>query len=161
ADYARSENLRDAWMFLTRNVADPARWVGDSSRFVYRKTVAGGFSFTMVDARTQEKKPAFDHDRLAAGLSKASGTAFTGLRLPFTEVDFARDGSYIFFRMQESRWICRLSDYACNKVPARSGQPRGFGVVRDLSVSPDNSPKRSPDGRWEAYVNNFNVVMRP
>ena len=161
ADFARSEGLRDAWMYLTKNVADPARWIGNTSKFVYRKTVPGGFSFVVMDARTQEKRPAFDQDRLAAGLGKASGTTYPALRLPFTDVEFTGDETAITFRSGEGRWRCRLSDYSCANVPARFGQPRGFGVVRDLTVPADNSPKRSPDGHWEAYVNNFNIVIRP
>ena len=42
----------------------------------------------------------------------------------------------------------------------RGGQPRSFGTNRDTAVAPDNRPKRSPDGRWEAFVSNFNVVVR-
>src|SRR5215470_8969554 len=80
ADYTRSEGLRDAWMYLTRNVADPPRWIGDTGKFVYRKTVPGGFSFVMMDARTGEKRPAFDQERLAAALSKSSGNSYTALR---------------------------------------------------------------------------------
>ncbi len=161
ADYARSEGLRDAWIYLTKNVADPARWIGDTSQFVYRKTVPGGFSFVVMDARTLEKHPAFDQERLATALSKASGTTYTALRLPFTEADFTNDKTAIAFRFAESRWRCSLTNYVCAPAPFRAGQPRGFGVVRDLSVPADNTPKRSPDGHWEAYVNNFNVVIRP
>ena len=161
ADYARSEGLREAWMYLTKDVADPARWIGDTSRFVYRKTVPGGFRFFVMDARTLEKRPAFDQERLAAALSRASGTTYSALRLPFAEVDLPGDETAIVFRLPENRWRCRLSDYVCAAVPFRAGQPRGFGVVRDLSVPADNTPKRSPDGHWEAYVNNFNLVIRP
>src|SRR5215813_4857602 len=83
ADYARSEGLRDAWMYLTQNVADPPRWIGNSEKFVYRKTVPGGFSFVVMDAGTGEKRPAFDQERLAGALNKISGSSFTALRLPF------------------------------------------------------------------------------
>src|SRR5262249_13553720 len=58
ADYSRSEGLRDAWMYLTRNVADPPRWIGNTTKFVYRKTVPGGFAFVVMDARSGEKRPA-------------------------------------------------------------------------------------------------------
>ena len=160
-DYTRSEGLRDAWMYLTKNVADPAHWIGDTSEFVYRKTVPGGFSFVVMDARTQAKRPAFDHERFAAALSKASGTTYTALRLPFSEADFTNDKSAILFRFSESRWRCTLANYVCGPMAFRAGQPRGFGVVRDLSVPADNTPKRSPDGHWEALVNNFNIVIRP
>lgn len=86
ADYARSEGLSDAWMYLTKDVADPPpRWIGNSEKFVYRKTVPGGFSFVVMDARTGEKRPAFDQERLAAALTKSSGTGYTALRLPLAE----------------------------------------------------------------------------
>src|SRR5215470_16447529 len=105
ADYARSEGLRDSWMYLTRNVADPPRWIGKTEKFVYRKTVPGGFSFVVMDAGTGEKRPAFDQERLAAALSKASGTAYTALRLPFAEADFSADETTISFGGAESgRW---------------------------------------------------------
>lgn len=161
ADFTRSEGLRDAWMYLTENVADPARWIGNTSEFVYRKTVPGGFRFMIMDARTRAKRPAFDQERLAAGISKASGATYPALRLPFAEAEFTSDQKIISFRLSESRWRCRLSDYVCTTAAARFGQPRGFGVVRDLTVPANNSPKVSPDGRWEAYVNNFNIVVRP
>src|SRR5580658_10340078 len=77
ADYARSEGLRDAWMYSTRNVADPPRWIGNTGKFVYRKTVPGGFSFVTMDARTGEKQPAFDQERLAAALNRSSGSSYT------------------------------------------------------------------------------------
>lgn len=164
ADYARSEGLRDAWMYLTRNVADPPRWIGNTGKFVYRKTIPGGFTFVVMDARTSEKRPAFDQERLAAALNRLSGSAYTALRLPFTEVDFSADETTISFGGPETgRWRCRLTDYACTAMTGGrgGGQPRAFGVVRDLSIPADNTPKRSPDGQWEAYVNNFNLVIRP
>src|SRR5215472_2123385 len=86
-DYARSEGLRDAWMYLTRNVADPPRWIGNTGKFVYRKTVAGGFSFVVVDAATGEKRPAFDQERMAAALNKLTGSNYAAFRLPFTSID--------------------------------------------------------------------------
>jgi hypothetical protein len=117
ADYARSEGLRDAWMYLTENVADPGTWVGDTSQFVYRKTIPGGFSFVVMDARTRERRPAFDQARLATALSKISGATYTALRLPFTSVVFTRDGSAITFSFSEMLWTCTVSDYVCAKRP--------------------------------------------
>jgi len=165
ADYARSEGLRDAWMYLTRNVvADPPQWIGAGGKFVYRKTVSGGFSFVVMDAKTGEKRPAFDQEKLAAALNKSLGSKYSALRLPFAEVDLNADETMVSFGDQEiGRWRCRLADYTCMPVTGggRGGrQPRAFGVVRDLSVPADNTPKRSPDGLWEAYVNNFNLVIR-
>jgi dipeptidyl aminopeptidase/acylaminoacyl peptidase len=34
-------------------------------------------------------------------------------------------------------------------------------VVRDLTVPANNTPKKSPDGQWLAFVDNFNIAVRP
>src|SRR5215475_423061 len=105
ADYARSEGLRDAWMYLTKDVADQPRWIGNTEKFVYRKTVPGGFSFVVMDARTGEKRAAFDQERVAAVLNQLTGTRYTGLHLPFTEVDLSADETAISFGGPETgRW---------------------------------------------------------
>jgi dipeptidyl aminopeptidase/acylaminoacyl peptidase len=160
ADYDRALGLRDRWTYLTRDLPDPAAWDEKTGRFHYRKTTEGGFRFVRVDPRTLEKTPAFDHDRLAAGLAEATGEPVTALRLPFRTIRFADDQTSIDFQMEETRWRCRLSDYVCEKPP-RERQPRGFDVVRDAKIPADNKPRRSPDGRWEALVENFNLVVRP
>ena len=163
ADYDRSLNLRDAWMYLTENVADPGEWLGKSNRYVYRKTVPGGFQFVLFDAATQQKTALFDQDRMAQGLSKATGEAHTGLRLPFAVAHPVEDGKELEFSWEEGVvWRCRLSDYVCTLQSRGHGhQPRGFGVVRDLKVPANNQPKPSPDGKWEAFVQNYNIVVRP
>ena len=162
ADYDRALSLRDRWMGLTENVAGAATWVEKSNRFHYRKTVAGGFQFVITDTAALQKQPAFDQDRLADSLGKATGETYTGLRLPFEAFHFIDDGKAIEFEWDETAWTCRLSDYACIQQKSKHGeQPRGFGVVRDLAIPADNQPRRSPDGKWEAFVQNHNVVVRP
>jgi dipeptidyl aminopeptidase/acylaminoacyl peptidase len=61
--------------------------------------------------------------------------------------------------MNEAEWRCGLEDGHCAPEP-RKRRPRGFGVVRDLSVPAENSPKRSPDGQWEALVEDNNLILR-
>jgi dipeptidyl aminopeptidase/acylaminoacyl peptidase len=163
ADYDRALGLRDRWMYLTENVADPATWVDNTSRFYYRKSVKGGFEFVMVDAQSLQRRPAFDHDRVAAALSTATHERYTGLRLPFDTFTFSNGENAMQVSFNESAWTCRLTDYVCaprQQGGGRGGQPRSFGTVRDTEVPPDNRPRRSPDGRWEAFVSNYNLVVR-
>jgi hypothetical protein len=65
ADYRRAIGLREAYQSLALQVPEPATWVDKSSRFRYRRSVKGGAEFILVDVATQQKTPAFDHDRLA------------------------------------------------------------------------------------------------
>src|SRR6204780_2494043 len=84
-DYEHAIGLRSSWSGLTENIAEPAQWIEGTHRFVYRKTVPGGFQFVVMDAETMQKQPAFDPDRLATALSTATGKVAAGLHLPFTE----------------------------------------------------------------------------
>lgn len=156
----RSVHLRDDWKYLTRDVADPGAFTPDGRGYAYRKTVPGGFQFVLYDPRTGAKTPAFDHARLAEGLGKAMGEPLTAERLPMQRVAFVDGGKAIQFSADEEQWRCDLTTYACGHF-RRPGRPRGFGVVRDLRVPADNHPRRSPDGKWEAFVDNFNIAIRP
>ena len=49
-------------------------WFHQDNRFWYRNDLAGGAKeFILVDAEHGTRQPAFDHQKLAAGLSKAAG----------------------------------------------------------------------------------------
>ena len=52
-----------------------------------------------MDAEKHEKRPAFDHEKLAAAL----GTKYTGVTLPFQEFTFVENGTEISFRRRSAR----------------------------------------------------------
>src|SRR5262245_20083049 len=82
-DYDHATGLRQKYESLALNVPEPATWIGKSDRFWFRKSVTGGHQFVIVDAQTNARQPAFDHERLAAGLSAAGAGDYTGVTLPF------------------------------------------------------------------------------
>ncbi|WP_159981717.1 MULTISPECIES: DPP IV N-terminal domain-containing protein [unclassified Novosphingobium] len=155
----RSVVLREDWQYLTREIAWPATWTPDGTAFSYRKTVKGGFAFETVDAGTLAKSPAFDHERLARALAQAMKRPVQALRLPFAEFGYDGSRQAILFSAGEQGWRCTLVEYACEER-TEQGRPRGFGVVRDLSVPADNHPRLSPDGLREALVEGDNLVVR-
>ena len=85
ADYQRAQSLREKFQGLAVNVPGNPTWIEGDNHFWYRKSVPGGYEFIIVDADALTKKPAFDHEKLAAVLSAASGTKYTAVTLPFTE----------------------------------------------------------------------------
>ncbi|MBB5985429.1 S9 family peptidase [Sphingobium lignivorans] len=159
-DIQRSVQLQESWLYLTRDVAEPAQWLPGGQGFTYRKTVEGGFVFVTYDSATNSRRAAFDQTAIAASLSKAMNQTFEPLRLPFERISYTADGKAFEFRYAEEGWRCTIADSVCAQAP-RTSQPRGFGVVRDLTVPAINTPRRSPDGKWEAYVENFNIAIRP
>ena len=163
ADYERAMNLSDKYEHLTVNAPDAATWIAGSSRFYYRKSVKGGHQFVMMDAANQQRRPAFDHERLAAALSTAAGGTYTAVRLPFSEVSFTDGEKRLDFSIERARWQCELATFACKQTTPAPGfaTRRGLGgPVRDEEADVDDTPKKSPDGKSEALIRNFNVAVR-
>src|SRR5262245_50679464 len=117
ADYERATKLRDRFQGLAVNIPEPANAIENTNRFWYRKSVKGGNQFVVVDAQSLEKKPAFDHERLAGAISiAAGGQTYTALTLPFTTFRFAASENAITFNAAGASWRCDLSVYTCTKT---------------------------------------------
>ncbi len=193
ADYERAFRLRERFEGLALNIVDQFAWIENTPRFWYRRSVRGGHEFMLVDAETLARRPAFDHARLAASLSAATGQTYTATTLPFSMLTFLDQERAIQFIAAQATWRCELSDYTCRRTgPAPTGPfgrsgpeedfPREFendvedGMFflppqaqqtrRGFPPASPSSPqepqvKTSPDGRWEAFIRNYNVYLRP
>ena len=142
-----------------------------------RKSVKGGHEFVLVDAGTRTKEPAFDHGKLAAALSAALGRTVTPHELPFNQFTFVEGLSAIEFQVTGGQgqqgppqppWRCTLADYKCAREEragrgGRGGRGGGGGLtgpVRPPSDINGAEPQKSPDGKYEALINNYNVAIR-
>ena len=187
ADYERAAKLREKLQGLAVDVPERANWIGQTLRFWYRKSVKGGNAFVLVDAETATKRPAFDHEKLATALSTAAGEKYEALKLPFQIITFVENESAIDFIAAGSIWRCNLTDYACRKTGPAPAGPFGRRPPDDESPmeyandvydgmvdvppqqgrqpqSPDQPAptfKSSPDDKWEALIQNYNVFIRP
>ena len=147
ADYQRAQGLQAKSRGLVVNVPGTPNWIGQSEHFWYTRAVKGGTEFVIVDAAAATKKPAFDHDKLAAAISSASGGHYTGLTLPFAPAPGGRGGggggrggpapgaltfsnneTSIEFGAAGFLWKCDLTAYTCTKgdaLPATAAGGRG------------------------------------
>jgi dipeptidyl aminopeptidase/acylaminoacyl peptidase len=157
ADYARAESLRTTYEGLVVDIAGPATAIGRTHRLWYRKTVRGNEQFVIVDADTQRRQPAFDHEQIAASLSKSTGKSFKATALPFNTLIFTPDGTAFTVNVEGSPHRCTVADSTCRKLDTGPRAGAGSGVGRRRQ---DEGPRVSPDGKWEALINNFNVAIR-
>ncbi len=98
-------------------------WFHDNSRFWYRNDLHGGArEFIVVDAEAGSRQPAFDHQRLAAALSKAAGKQYDAIRLPFDAIEFTGVSKAIHFTVDGVAWNCDLESYECKRT---AGNPAG------------------------------------
>ncbi|HEX4007799.1 MAG TPA: DPP IV N-terminal domain-containing protein [Acidobacteriaceae bacterium] len=158
ADFQRSMELQQKYRGLTVNVADAPVWEEGTHSFVYRKTVEGGSTFMEVDADTQAKQPAFDHAKLAAALSTAGGHSYTAVTLPFARFRYADKHTAVEFMADGERWRCSLEAYTCAKR-GRFDEDDGYDDTPAAMNNPKET-KASPDGKWLAFIDNFNVWLR-
>jgi dipeptidyl aminopeptidase/acylaminoacyl peptidase len=164
ADYQRAQALRAQYDAAAVFVPEAATWIGATHTFYYRRSLANGFEFVTVDADTQQRRPSFDHTRLADALSRASGRAYSPTRLPFPTFTFNDQLSAIDMTIEGARWTCTLADYACRtpEVPRPGEIRRGIsGPVRGDQSAVTPRPRMSPDGKWMAFIDNYNVAIRP
>ena len=173
ADYARADSLGERLQGLVVDIAERPSWIGETTRFWYRKTVEGGHTFLLVDAETQARGPAFDHERLASTLSALPAFAedtISALDLPFNQITFTDDEQAIEFVANNLTWRCDLDTYECESqgAPERRGRGGGVGpsgvswsagpgqLWRNLSTE----PILSPDSTREVFIQNYNVAFR-
>src|SRR5690606_17031554 len=159
-DYRRALSLEERYGGLVTNVADNFVWQGNE-RVGFRRSVRGGHEFRVYDLTANTERPAFDHERLAAALGAVTGERYTAITLPFSSFTTVDGGAAITVATGGTRYRCTLSDYRCSSL---GGAPRGGpggGGGRGGGQQNDDIVRRSPDGRYEAFVRNYNIAIRP
>ena len=160
-DYDRARGLQARNRALVIDAIESPTWSGNA-RLLYRKSVAGGNTFMLVDVSNRQapvKRPAFDHERLAAGLSAVTGGRYTAVTLPFSNYAFTNDQA-ITFTADSASYTCSLTEYTCSRSAAGTGAGRGGrGGAGGPPVAAD-AGEVSPDGKRIAYISNHNVWIR-
>jgi len=158
ADYQRAEKFMgyNTQPLVYRSGVRP-NWLPDE-RFWYRVTTADGAEFVLVDTAKGTRAPAFDHVKLAAALSAASGQTIDAKNLPFQTIDFTPDGQSVIVQAS-GRYRC---DLAGSKCVAETGDAPagGRGAGRGGRGAFGGTDVRSPDGKKSAYIRDNNLWVR-
>ena len=138
-DYTRAEKFvgNGQGALVYRSGVRPV-WL-DGDRFWYRNTTAEGSEFVLVDPAKGTREPAFDHAKLAATLSSASGGKYDETRLPFQSFTLSADSLSVSFTAGDKSWKCDRQGVACaidpNPAPVPpAGGARGGRGGRDWPI---------------------------
>jgi dipeptidyl aminopeptidase/acylaminoacyl peptidase len=160
-------------------------WFTNNLQFWYRNDLRGGAKeFILVDAEKGIRQRAFDHDKLAAALTKSAGEAVKGDALPFSQIEFIENRNAIKFEAFAKSWRCDLDTFRCVTVATNStsGLSTPVNPVEPHRDAPFAAPPqdqtnqpparergsrrrgerevRSPDDKWTAFVREHNVFIR-
>ncbi|KAK7444195.1 hypothetical protein CaCOL14_008496 [Colletotrichum acutatum] len=83
-------------------------WLSEGSAFWYRQNLpAGRSAFIYVDAIERQRRPAFDHDKLAKALQDETNQKYREIdafKLPFTWIDLEARSSSVRFLYEGKKW---------------------------------------------------------
>src|ERR1043166_6071903 len=87
-DYERANGLKAKYEAAAIDIAGVPSWIGNTHRLWYRKLSRGVNVYMIFDADTMQKNAAFDHDRIAASLSKLTNNTFKANDLSLAQLRF-------------------------------------------------------------------------
>ncbi len=112
------------------------QWLAGNDAFWFVNDLAEGRrEFLFVDAVKGEVRSAFDHARLAAGLSKIMGKPIDAERLPVERLEFDGTKATMRFSTGGKRWQCDLGSYEVRAIDA----DKLSALPSDLKVRPSRA----------------------
>ncbi len=165
-DYERAAGLRKLTENKVLNRRLEPHWLTNEPTFWYRRELAGGnFQFILVDAAKPERRPAFDHARLAQSLGDAGLKDVSPDRLPIEILSFGPAGRTVRVRAGDKVWSCDLENYhlqpATDTAPGLAPDPGARASRRtgaETTLILDNRTMAGvelywldPDGKKQPY----------
>lgn len=149
SDYDRANSLGQFVAGKVFRAAVKPNWIAGSDRFWYRNDLADRRrEFVLVDPAQATKQPAFDHARMAAGLSKALGREVTAERLPIDRIAFNANGQTLLVQVREKNFSCDLKSYEIKPATEALGQA--------TAIAPASMPRGSTGGVEETQLTFLN-----
>ncbi|MBS1916566.1 MAG: DPP IV N-terminal domain-containing protein [Bacteroidetes bacterium] len=159
-DYAHAEKFLsyNTEPLVDRSYVQPNWLPGD--KCWYRVLTAGGSEFILVDPSKGSRSEAFDQQKLAASLSAATGKKYDAYMLPFREFNFAEDNKSILFRVNGKLWKCNLQTYNCSPDSSSVLSAQSGGGTRRRFRGGFGNEVNSPDGKYAAFIKDYNLWIR-
>ncbi|QKJ28927.1 DPP IV N-terminal domain-containing protein [Mucilaginibacter mali] len=163
-DYQRAESQMAASLspLVTRSGIRP-NWMPDD-RFWYKEDS----KFIVFNPAKGSKSAAFDHDKLAAALSTASGKSYTAANLPFDAIVYASDNKSVIFMADGKQWKFDGSKVEADSSPVQfpsaggafGGGRGGRGGRGGFGRGGNPNENVSPDGKTAVFIKDFNLWSR-
>jgi len=115
----------------------------DNNQLIYRTRTEQGEQFFIVDAKTKQKKLAFDHQKLARALAQLTQQDLTPEKLPFKAFELIANNQ-ISLQVADEVYHCDIESYNCKQAK---------NTVKHKELS-------SPNGKLAVFIKAHNLWLR-
>lgn len=154
-DYERAEHTLAAFVnpLISHNGIHPT-WLADG-RFYALMPLADGHQFMLFDPTKGTRVTAFNHEKLAAALSAATGKPYVASALPFKKFSFSANGKDVIFNEDGKQW---KFDTKINQVVPDATEVMAVGPNSALGKNANEI--LSPDKKRAAFIKDYNLWVR-
>jgi dipeptidyl aminopeptidase/acylaminoacyl peptidase len=118
------------------------QWFGENAFFWYRNDLKDGArEFVLVDAAKGERKPAFDHARVATALSRLTGKEVAAGKLPVEALEFGTNLATVTLRGRSQSWLLQLASHEVTAVPGAGADAAKLPFDREVRPSRRTGPE--------------------
>ncbi|MDP4185445.1 MAG: DPP IV N-terminal domain-containing protein [Bacteroidota bacterium] len=159
SDYQRADSTRRFNKLVYQTSISP-EWVEKSHTFWYRVKTRRGEEYYIVDSDKRIKKEAFDQNKLSKLLSSQGSKLKKAFQLGLSQISFNKDLKEMKFTVDSVQWQYKLS---CNKLIKLKKAEKYNKDSGYWAASRDEFGRGqviSPDGKWIAFIRNYNVYIR-
>lgn len=136
-----------------------ANWIGETDKFWYSWRDAAGTRYVLVDAKAKQKKPLFDHQKLAADLTEATKKPKEAHALSLSATSVTDDGTKFRFTTDEQRFELELATGALKSLGRAQAPPTQGQAQRPGTQQSREYRNFSPNRKWYAYSENHNLFV--
>ena len=163
ADYHRADSLAEKFRDKTWYGNVRPTWAGETNVFTYENQTPEGTVYILVDPVKKTKAEAFNTEKLARKMSEISDTLIEAGNLPIRRVTFNENLKSFSFIWNNVKWTCKIPSYKLESGEREDERNwrRGRGEwVWGSRDELSNDPVSSPDNKWEAYIEDYNVYVK-
>ncbi|MEA2105532.1 MAG: DPP IV N-terminal domain-containing protein [Bacteroidota bacterium] len=147
-DYQRAEKYLHFNVYnLVQNLHLNPNWIKETNNFWYKTELENGHRFMLVISEKGKAKQAFDHTKLAKKLTKELDREINPDSLPFSKISFDQNQKSIRFKVDTLQF-----EYEIHKNRLSKYLPKKDKLKKNES--------KSPDGKWIAFVKDYNLYLR-